>query len=170
MPAYKSAASRLDIALERDDTTGCLNFTGSTDRQGYGKLNGGKDFPGETLAHRIAYRLRFGVVPHGLEIDHLCRNRACCNPDHMEAVTHAVNVSRTVHGANHRNSRKTHCHAGHEYSEENTLWETYPNRRQRKCRTCRKAREKKRSEARRAAKHMLAEHKIAITIVESPNA
>ena len=58
---------------------------------GYGK---GFRLANEELAHRVAYALVKGYIPDGLELDHLCRNRRCVNPDHLEAVTHTVNVRR----------------------------------------------------------------------------
>lgn len=70
-------------------------------------------------AHVLSYTWIKGEIPEGWERDHLCRVRACVNPDHLEAVTHRVNVARGVspHG---RNIIKTHCPQGHEYSTENT--------------------------------------------------
>lgn len=64
--------------------------------------------------HRLAYLLLRKRIPEGRELDHLCRNRACCNPWHMEAVTHAVNVGRG------QTAIRTHCKHGHPFSEENT--------------------------------------------------
>lgn len=69
----------------------CWEWTGYVDRAGYGLVR----FDGSTTtAHRAVYRMLVGPVPDGLELDHLCRNRACVNPDHVEPVTHAVNVAR----------------------------------------------------------------------------
>jgi hypothetical protein len=65
-------------------------------------------------AHRVAYELSVGPIPEGLEIDHLCRNRACVNPAHLEAVSHRVNVLRGTAPAA-VNKRKTHCPCGREY-------------------------------------------------------
>lgn len=65
-------------------------------------------------AHRVAYEVVHGPISAGLVIDHLCRNRWCCNPDHLEPVTNSTNILRGT-GASARNAAKTHCPAGHEY-------------------------------------------------------
>jgi len=69
----------------------CWVWTGSKDRAGYGRTwRSTAPFP----AHRVAYELLVGPIPAGLVIDHLCRNPACVNPDHLEPVTHRVNILR----------------------------------------------------------------------------
>jgi hypothetical protein len=85
-----------------------------------------------TVAHRIAYELAVGPIPGEMVLDHLCRNRACVNPAHLELVTDLVNILRG-NGWSGRNARKTHCPRGHEYNEKNT----YLGKRQmRQCRAC----------------------------------
>lgn len=66
-------------------------------------------------AHRTAYEKAHGPIPDGLVIDHLCRNTACCNPDHLEAVTQRVNVLR-ADSVVARNARKDACDEGHPFA------------------------------------------------------
>lgn len=97
-------------------TEDCWEWIAGCTPEGYGKfwINGKTD-----LAHRVAYRLHVGPIPHGLVLDHLCRNRRCVRPDHLEPVTHRTNLLRgdTLAAAN---VAKTHCRNGHPYSEVNT--------------------------------------------------
>lgn len=115
--------------------TPCWIWLGGTGR-GYGiiRVNTHKQIG----AHVYSYLLYKGDVPENMELDHLCRNRLCVNPDHLEAVTHKVNVERGISEVG-KNSQKTHCPHGHEYNEQNTL--TISGKRY--CRTCANKRRKK---------------------------
>lgn len=72
-------------------TASCWIWQGVQRRNGYGQIMW---HPDTYLVHRIAYQALVGDIPDGLELDHLCRNRICCNPEHLEAVTHATNIQR----------------------------------------------------------------------------
>lgn len=114
-------------------TDECWEWTGHRSRTGYGAIAMPRR-EGKTniaKAHRVSYELFVGPIPDGLVIDHLCRNRACVRPDHMEPVTAGVNALRgdTVTAAN---SAKTHCERGHPFDDANTI----RIGRTRRCRTC----------------------------------
>lgn len=112
-----------------EPNTGCWLWGLSLTAEGYGRYR----VRGDTYAHRLAWTALRGPIPDGLYIDHLCRNRACCNPEHLEPVTARENVLRSPH---HR--WKTHCLRGHAFMEENTLWrfDKRSGQMQRKCREC----------------------------------
>lgn len=94
---------------------GCWQWTKSC-RNGYPALSVNKRQQG---AHRYSYELFVGPIPEGYTIDHLCRNKRCVNPKHLEAVTNRVNVLRGI-GVTAHNSRKEKCKHGHEFTPENT--------------------------------------------------
>jgi hypothetical protein len=101
-------------SLTRPSINGCIEWTAHI-RTGYGQFwSGSRHMP----AHRFAYEQRRGPVPSGFVIDHLCRNRRCVNPDHMEVVTQRENVLRgdTIPA---RNSQKTRCKSGHLFAGDN---------------------------------------------------
>lgn len=100
----------------------CIVWTGYTDKDGYGKYN-------TIAAHRFAYEERVGVIPSGLQIDHLCRVRSCVNPKHLEPVTAYENQRRSPYS----NISRKDCRRGHEFTKENT-YITPKNKRQ--CRKC----------------------------------
>lgn len=93
------------------------------------------------MAHRVAYEATVGPIPKGLQVDHLCRNRLCVNPSHLEAVTPAENKRRGF-SPPAINARKTHCIHGHELAGANVYYrKDRPGRRQ--CRECERIRKRK---------------------------
>ncbi len=117
-----------DRLFPRIDAEGpCWLWTGATARNGYGVIQrGGRD--GTAVVHRVVWELLVGLIPPGLELDHLCRVRACCNPDHLEPVTRAVNVARGAQRAGA--PRGFRC--GHPDTPENTATGGH----NRTCRAC----------------------------------
>lgn len=108
----------------------CIEWQGNIHVSGYGRL-------GQKYAHRVAYEREIGPIPEGLVIDHLCRNRACVNTDHMELVTNGENVMRGE-GPAAENARKTRCPKGHPLTPGNLyVGKTRSGGKERRCRTCR---------------------------------
>lgn len=118
--------------VDRRGPDECWEWTGGKISAGYGHLIISKA-EGSHRAHRYSYELLVGPIPDGLEIDHLCENRACVNPAHLEAVTHQTNMVRASTSLVGINARKTHCPRGHEYSPGNTYVQPNGGRRCREC-------------------------------------
>lgn len=129
---------RIEQNIRRDPETACWIWTAARARtKGYGDTR----FNGKTRrAHRVIYELLRGPIPHGLTLDHLCRNRACVNPDHLEPVNIRVNILRGD-SPSAINARKPTCKAGHPYTPENTHIDPEGRR---ICRECVRARERER--------------------------
>ena len=125
---------------------GCIMWTGRVDRDGYGFFS--REWEGRATTvrtHRAAYEEQFGPIPNGMQIDHLCRNRRCCNPLHLEAVSPQGNTIRGASPSAH-NAMATHCCRGHEFSVSNTRID--PASGARMCRQCDRDRWHRRQAAR----------------------
>lgn len=138
--------TRLLLRIEIDEQSGCWLWTRGTNDAGYGRFAIAHDK--NVAPHRWAYEFWVGLIPLGYTVDHMCHNserscaggptcahRRCINPDHLEAVTLAVNLSRTT-TLSTLNAAKTHCPAGHAYTERNT----YVRQGMRTCRACKRDR------------------------------
>lgn len=104
-------ASKIAVA-----DSGCWQWTASISVDGYGRTTVNRRTAG---AHRACYEILVGSIPVHLVIDHLCRNRRCVNPEHLEPVTRRENTLRGETNAA-ANAAKTHCHNGHGFTIENT--------------------------------------------------
>lgn len=109
-----------------EPNSGCWLWTAACNEYGYGCFYWSGRVRG---AHRVSYSELVQDVPSGLQLDHLCRQRGCVNPLHLEIVSIAENLHRGLNS----NREKTHCPAGHEYNGVNTYFWTDDSRR---CRVC----------------------------------
>lgn len=129
-PPNTPVARALARAIEVPHS-GCWVFPYNVNNCGYGRIQvGGRK---SRVVHRVVYEHFVGSVPAGLQLDHLCRVRNCCNPAHLEPVTCQENLRRSPLMTAKQNAAKTHCAQGHEYTHLNTRitacgW--------RKCRAC----------------------------------
>lgn len=97
---------------------GCWRWLGAPQPDGYALIKIAHQM---RPAHKVAYEYTIGAVPDGLQLDHLCRNRGCVNPAHLEPVTARENTMRSPIALGALNARKTHCPQGHPYDESNTV-------------------------------------------------
>ncbi len=153
MPARgTSKAGTANYIQERVRLTasGCIEWTSTLSEDGYGKAVVGYRGHGRPIrryAHVVVFEMWRGSVPSGLELDHLCRNRACVNPDHLEPVTRKENVRRGMLPQLMRDTswrpnrpRLAVCKHGHALSGDNIG----QNSKRRWCRACKAAEARKR--------------------------
>jgi hypothetical protein len=144
--------SRLWSKMDKEAPGGCWQWLGCLKNGGYGAFSLHYKTYG---AHRFVYEFLVGPIPDGLQLDHLCRNRGCVNPAHLEPVTQQDNMLRGAAPAAQL-AKQTHCKRGHPWTEENTQLYTSPKRNlpYRRCRICRRigaeAQTQRRREAREA--------------------
>ena len=126
-PAIEKFLSKISVV-----DNGCWEWSAVKNQYGYAqfKLNDKIIY-----AHRFIYEYYHGVICPDLTIDHLCRNRKCVNPLHLEQVTHKENILRGV-GITAINSKKTHCPQGHKYDNENTYHRVFRGNIGRGCKKC----------------------------------
>lgn len=128
----------IEQRIERDLNTGCWNWKLSVGSHGYGNAYNGKTV---TVAHRLSYEAFKGSIPEGKQLDHLCKNRRCVNPDHLEPVSQAINIRRQFGGTEDLSL----CPNGHDRSH--SFYDSEGSFRCRICRTeaSRKHRDKNKS-------------------------
>ena len=128
-----------DYILERfwekikvNNQNGCWEWQGSTS-QGYGNITINKK---RYQTHRLAYETNKGLIPKGMELDHLCRNRICCNPEHLEVVSKEENIRRGLwHKTINWQTLKMFCLRGHPLFGDNLYIDE--KHKKRHCKTCR---------------------------------
>ena len=128
-PMIEKIASR----VRHDEVSGCMVWTGDKTSNGYGRMVvDGK----RKRVHRLMYERVNGEIPDSMVIDHVCRNRLCCNPEHLRVVSNRENIL-SGEGIAAKNAAKTHCVKGHELSGHNLVIKTRKNRMpERVCRKC----------------------------------
>lgn len=132
----------LESKIFFDTNSSCWYWIGYINDQGYGISSYlvGDNKRRSIRAHRILYEIHKGPIPEGLVIDHLCRNRCCVNPNHLEAVRQYVNIARTDawEKCKAKKAAITHCPRGHEYAGDNLIYKMRSDGRYsiRLCRSC----------------------------------
>lgn len=101
------------------DSNNCWNWLGYKKKTGYGEMWAGKR---SCLVHRLSYSIFKGKLDEFMVLDHICKNRSCCNPEHLREVTRKENVIENSLSIQATNAAKTHCIRGHELIPENLVF------------------------------------------------
>jgi hypothetical protein len=134
-------------SVSPEPNSGCWLWTGPGNHADYGKTW----WKGKTIsAHRKSWLALVGDVPDEMQLDHLCKNRRCCNPAHLEVVTARENTRRSESPTGQR-ARQTHCIHGHELTGDNLFFAKGGKERQ--CRACLQRRHREARDRRRKANH-----------------
>lgn len=136
-PRGSTLKERLMFFMVVDHVTGCWNWTANKNQKGYGRVA----IDGRLhSAHRVSFEIFNGPLIDGLEVDHVCENRGCINPAHLQQITHASNVRK---GNRWNIERPTHCPRGHPFTAPNL---GHDHRGWRYCKACASRRHKRRKE------------------------
>lgn len=130
----RTLLERFEAKYIPEPMSGCWLWTAFLNPAGYGQIGVGGRAGRPMLAHRVAWEMHRAPIPEGLVIDHLCRNPACINPDHLQPVAQKLNLLRG-NTFNARNVAKTHCLQGHPLIGENLYLNSHGGRH---CQACRK--------------------------------
>lgn len=134
-----------NVANKLQETdAGCWEWTGHRHERGYGRIVLDKK---NVSVHRLLYELFNGPIPDGWVIDHMCENKPCSNPAHLDACTHTDNIERhwTIHPERDSN---THCSRGHKFDDVGWIID----KQDRACKKCYKMRQDKYEKERKAMK------------------
>lgn len=134
-----NVATKIRLGAVWADRGPCWDWTAAL-TNGYGVVQVGGRLQ---RAHRVVYEALRAPIPEAFELDHLCRNRACVNPDHVEPVPGVVNNARSE-SASAKHARQTHCKRGHEFTPENTYRRSRAHKVERFCRECMRERDRQR--------------------------
>jgi hypothetical protein len=119
---------------------GCWEWTGTRDKDGYGEISRPGTNAGKVRAHRLSWELHNGDVPEGLWVLHRCDNPPCVRPDHLFVGDYLANIRDMMEKGRAKRPLSTHCHRGHEMTEQNTYLWTNGIKTVRQCRICIKER------------------------------
>jgi hypothetical protein len=132
LPVFKNPEKILSKLIINKENN-CWEWQGSLDKDGYGYFKiRNKQERKRYRSHRVLYDFFKGITNNSMVIDHECKNRKCCNPDHLREISTYENLMSNSNGIGSVNSKKTHCKNGHEFTDLNT----YVWKKERHCKTC----------------------------------